>query len=221
VFRVALRLLLAAALGAVPCLVRADVYRWVDDLGLTHYATTRDAIPRQYRDAAEVIKPPATGIANPSGARPPAPRPRPSAAPAPPAVAPSAQPSAPDAPTPPVEAPPPAASSPAAAPAPAMPPSAPAEPPPPESQSRAPAATPAVAAPESLPATRAPGDPRAGEIAELEGQIERDRETLRQLISTPRWDSAELASDPRVREIAERLPRLQAELAALRTEAER
>jgi hypothetical protein len=38
------------------------------------------------------------------------------------------------------------------------------------------------------------------------------------MISTKRWDSAELASDPIIREIAERLPRLQAELAALRAE---
>ena len=64
-------------------------------------------------------------------------------------------------------------------------------------------------------------DPRAQEIAQLEGQLERDREVLRQLISTRSWDSTELAADPRVREIAERMPRLQAELAALRTEAER
>jgi Spy/CpxP family protein refolding chaperone len=71
------------------------------------------------------------------------------------------------------------------------------------------------------PAAPPSDDPRADEIAQLEGQIERDREALRQLISTPRWDSAEFASDPRVREIAERLPRLQAELAALRTEAEK
>jgi Spy/CpxP family protein refolding chaperone len=71
------------------------------------------------------------------------------------------------------------------------------------------------------PRNHGPQDPRADEIAELEGQLERDREVLRQLISTPRWDSAELAADPRVREIAERMPRLQAELAALRTEAGR
>ncbi len=63
-----------------------------------------------------------------------------------------------------------------------------------------------------------PDDPRAQEVAELEAQIARDRETLRTLISTPRWDSSELAKDPEIRAIAERLPRLQAELEALRRE---
>jgi hypothetical protein len=61
-------------------------------------------------------------------------------------------------------------------------------------------------------------DPRAVEVAELEAKIAADREQLRKMISTKRWDSAELASDPNIREIADRLPRLQAELAALRAE---
>jgi len=193
VFRVALRLLLAAALGAAPSLVRADTWRWVDEGGVTHYATDRSEIPSRYRDAAQVIQTPNRGISNPSGARPPEPPARP------PEPKPAqAEPAAP------VEAAPPA------------PESRPA--PPPESQSAAPPAQPAS---EVTPAARPSDDPRADEIAQLEGQIERDREALRQLISTPRWDSAELASDPRVREIAERLPRLQAELAALRTESGR
>jgi hypothetical protein len=74
--------------------------------------------------------------------------------------------------------------------------------------------------PTAAPSPTSSGDPRADEIADLEARIERDREALRQLISTPRWDTAELASDPQVREIAERLPRLQAELSALRRESE-
>ncbi len=193
-FRVALRLLLAAALGAVPSLARADVYRWVDDAGATHYATTRDAIPRRFRSSAEVIEPAHPTVSNPSSAQPHAP-------------APSA---------PPVEPAAPSTSSPEPAPSPASEP----KPESVEPQSSAPIAAPP--APASEPArSHSPVDPRADEIAQLEGQIERDRETLRQLISTQRWDSAELASDPRVREIAERLPRLQAELSALRTEAER
>jgi hypothetical protein len=102
-------------------------------------------------------------------------------------------------------------------------------------QSSAPEAAPPAAKPESAPevsaapvvappAERAPlaaDDPRQQEIAQLEAAIERDREELRHMISTPRWDASELASDPHIREIAERLPRLQAELAALRSEAER
>ena len=79
---------------------------------------------------------------------------------------------------------------------------------------------PDVAPPAVHSSPLAPGDPRQQEIAQLEAAIERDREELRNMVSTPRWDASELASDPHVREIAERLPRLQAELAALRTEAE-
>jgi len=57
------------------------------------------------------------------------------------------------------------------------------------------------------------------EIAELEEQIRRDRETLKDLISREGLKGSEFTNDPRVREIAERLPRLQAELDALRREA--
>ncbi len=64
-----------------------------------------------------------------------------------------------------------------------------------------------------------PPPPSADEMAELEEQILRDRETLKDLISRQGLDSAEFTADPRVREIAQRLPRLQAELEALRREA--
>jgi hypothetical protein len=214
VFRGALRLLLAAALCAAPALARADVYRWVDGDGATHYATSLGEVPRAYRDAAQVIVPAPVGVPNPSSARPPVP-------PSPPAPAaveppPPAQPAAAVAPVEPsalpaVEAAPQASRGEAAPPAP--------EPAP------APAATPAIVSPTiAPPAERSPlasGDPRQQEIAQLEAAIERDREELRNLVSTPRWDASELASDPHVREIAERLPRLQAELAALRSEAGR
>lgn len=207
-FRGALRLLLAAALCAAPALARADVYRWVDDTGATHYATTRAEVPSAFREAAEAIKAAPSAVPNPSSARPPAP-PRP---PAPAAI----------------EPPPPAQPAPPPAPAPALGPQSSG----PTVEAAPPAAKPEAApAPEAAlapavapPAERAPladGDPRQQEIAQLEAAIERDREELRHLISTPRWDASELASDPHIREIAERLPRLQAELAALRTEAER
>ena len=81
----------------------------------------------------------------------------------------------------------------------------------------APTAAPVFPGPPTTPAIP-PEDPRAAEVANLEAQIASDRERLRQIISTKRWESAELASDPNIREIAERLPRLQAELAALRAE---
>jgi septal ring factor EnvC (AmiA/AmiB activator) len=58
----------------------------------------------------------------------------------------------------------------------------------------------------------------AAQIAELERQIARDRTTLRELIGQRDKGRADIASDPRLREIAERLPRLQRELEALRRE---
>jgi len=205
VFRGALRLLLAAALCAAPALARADTYKWVDADGFTHYATSLADVPSEYRGAVEVIPPPPTGVPNPSSARPPAP---PAPPPAPAAVEPTpAQPApalAPETTTPSVDAAPPGTNeAPAPVPAPA-PAGAPGE----------------SAAPRAERAPIASIDPRQQEIAQLEAAIERDREELRNLVSTPRWDASELASDPHVREIAERLPRLQAELAALRSEAE-
>jgi hypothetical protein len=195
VFRGALPLFLAAALCAAPLLARADVYRWVDEAGATHFSTSRDAIPRRFRDSAQLIPSPPATVENPSHSRPPSPPPRPPE-PVQAPVAPSQGPS-----PGPVETPP---------------------------------SAPAVSGPEgnALPVPPEPGpalapppsrseDPRKDEIAELEARIERDREELRKLVSMQRWDSSELASDPHVREIAERLPRLQAELAALRTEGER
>jgi hypothetical protein len=194
-FRGALPLFLSVALGAAPLLARADVYRWVDETGATHFATSRDAIPRHFRDSAVLIPSPPATVGNPSHSH---------------------------APSPPAKPPEPA---PAAAPAPAAePPSAePIEPPPPAPVSGPEGSAPPVP-PEPGPMRVAPvhgDDPRRDEIAELETRIEQDREELRKLVSLQRWDSSELASDPHVREIAERLPRLQAELAALRSESER
>ncbi|MBM4334398.1 MAG: DUF4124 domain-containing protein [Deltaproteobacteria bacterium] len=175
--RHALRLLLALALCLAAQSSRADVYRWVDELGVTHYTTDPETIPRRHRDSAHAI------VARPSR------RPGPRISNAPSRAA-----------TPLPSAPEPASPEPAAR---ATPP--------------APSGPPVFPGPPLAPAL-APGDPRAAELADLEARIATDRETLRQLISTKRWDSAELASDPGVREIAERLPRLQAELEALRAE---
>ena len=64
-------------------------------------------------------------------------------------------------------------------------------------------------------------DEAAGEseqVRELRARIEDDRALLKQLLGG-RDEGEALTSDPRVREIAERLPRLQAELEALRSES--
>ena len=175
--RHALRLLLALALCLAAQNSRADVYRWVDELGVTHYTTDPATIPRRHRNSAHEI------IARPTRRS----GPRITTAPAKAAAPPESSPAA-TSPEPAARATPPGPSGPPVFPGPPL--------------------TPALS----------PGDPRASELADLEARIATDRETLRQLISTKRWDSAELASDPGVREIAERLPRLQAELEALRAE---
>lgn len=227
--RPALRALLVLALASWPVLSSAELYRWVDDLGVTHFTTDRDTIPRSHRDEAVAIgelrsPSPATRAVAP----PPEPGPTESAAPELVPVP------APD--------PAPAATPPLAMPAPVLSPapdSRPGPQPTPEpdttpapSAAAKPIAARVTAPPEAEPAISAPtvfpgpapepaiagDDPRASEVAELEAQIASDREKLRQMISTKRWDSAELASDPEIREIAERLPRLQAQLAALQAE---
>ena len=53
-------------------------------------------------------------------------------------------------------------------------------------------------------------------IAELERRIAEDRERLKELISRARGPDADLAANPKVREIGERLRRLRAQLAAVR-----
>ncbi len=227
-FRHAVRPLLALVLALTSARADAALYRWVDEAGVTHYATDLDAIPGSARDdALEIVASPAPLAATRALPVPPAPSATPEAVPEPP------PPSAPA--LPPTEVAPPAPSaieSPAMTPEPAatLAPAAPIEPteaapveptgtaPTTEWPAVTPAASPPVfpgpAAEPELPSD----DPRAVEVAELEAKIAADREQLRKMISTKRWDSAELASDPNIREIAERLPRLQAELAALRAE---
>lgn len=214
-FRHASRFLLVLALGFAPRLASADLYRWVDELGVTHFTTNRDTIPRSFRDEAVVIG------ELPSPKRVPAPR---AAAPVvvpPPELEAPPQISAPELVAPESELDAPETEVPAlAAPAELTPARAP------ETETWEPAPIPepsATSAPTVMPGpptTNAisPDDPRASEVAQLEAQIASDREKLRQMISTKRWDSAELASDPEIREIADRLPRLQAQLAALQAE---
>lgn len=62
------------------------------------------------------------------------------------------------------------------------------------------------------------GTGQAAQIADLQRQITRDRTTLRELIGQTGVPRTDIALDPRLREIAERLPRLQRELEALRRE---
>ncbi len=73
------------------------------------------------------------------------------------------------------------------------------------------------------PALEPPGSSHAGisarERAQLKAQIAQDRETLKQMISGDAKLGADLNQDPRLREISERLPRLQAELRERRAES--
>ena len=72
------------------------------------------------------------------------------------------------------------------------------------------------ATPPFLEQSREPPRRQAAAIEKLEAEIARDRERIKQLISQGRWGGDELLTDPELRELAERLPRLQAELDALR-----
>ena len=63
-------------------------------------------------------------------------------------------------------------------------------------------------------------DPEAGPGGQIREQLESDREFLRKLISRDAPAGFERSQDPRLREIAERLPRLQAEIEALENEPE-
>jgi hypothetical protein len=66
------------------------------------------------------------------------------------------------------------------------------------------------------------GEPEgdAGPGDQIRHQLETDREFLRSLISRDAPAGFERSQDPRLRSIAERLPRLQAELEALENEPE-
>ncbi len=57
---------------------------------------------------------------------------------------------------------------------------------------------------------------RARAITDLETAIQQDREALKDFISQQSSDGTELATDPQLRELAERLAKLESDLAALR-----
>jgi hypothetical protein len=58
-------------------------------------------------------------------------------------------------------------------------------------------------------------------IGALESEIARDEEFMKSRISDPAADPLALADDPEFRSVAQRLPKLQADLRALREERER
>jgi hypothetical protein len=60
--------------------------------------------------------------------------------------------------------------------------------------------------------------PRPDAALSLEAQILRDREAIKSMISGGTLSGAELARDPRMRSIAERLPGLQSEQQELQRE---
>lgn len=73
----------------------------------------------------------------------------------------------------------------------------------------------------SPPGDEAPsgaGEEENGPGEQIRAQVENDREFLRTMISRNAPAGFERSQDPRLREIAERLPRLQAELEALENE---
>jgi hypothetical protein len=67
--------------------------------------------------------------------------------------------------------------------------------------------------PEAAPLTGAPVliDRRPGAPLSLTEQIERDREAIKEMISREGQTGLELAEDPELKKISERLPRLQSE----------
>ncbi len=158
----------------------AQVYRWVDENGTTHYTVLRGKVrerpPRQETPAEPVSVPARTEVSEPA-TEDPKPLPEPPSA-AKPEVAAERGPSDPLERVPPTPTPSP-------------------KPPP--------VSTPEVSAP-------------PGEIAELEAQIAHDKELLKDILSQGHPSGQDLASNPRLREIAERLPRLQSELSELRGE---
>ncbi len=194
---------------------RADFYRWTDESGVTHYVSDPDRVPRRHRASVQRVVPlarppalvetdpaPDDARAAPVGARPAAAPALPGAAD--PAGATGSGPAAA-----------PRAARPAAAPEPGLPVR-------PPTASRS--VEPAVAGPELAPEPAPPAlpgpppDPRAAELAELEREIAVRREEIKDLISRSDMDGGAFASHTRLRELSVELPRLQAELAALRSE---
>jgi hypothetical protein len=208
-----------AALSLAGAAAAADepavrVWQWTDRAGVVRYTPDRDRVPGYARDAAVEIRPgqgppPTTPVYFEPDPRAPVvavPDATPEATPPPAAARPAAVAGPDTSPTPaaavPDTAPAPAAAVHDGSPAPAV---AVPDTPPVEAGPLA-AAQPAVAAP--------PGDDLDERIRQLETQIQADEEALKQLISAAD-SSADVEVSPELRAIAERLPRLQAQLASL------
>jgi hypothetical protein len=193
----------AALLGAglaAPGLSVADVYKWVDENGLTHYTTDPEAIPEHIRGRWKPTPKPAgasEGTSSVEGVDPatlPGPRSE---------VAPAAE----------VEE---AAT--LSLPGPRKRPALPAQ-----GEEGSPAALPGPrqrAAPPLPPVQAAPRPAARSELAELERQLARDREAIKKLLSKDAGEEGAWLRDPELRELSERLPRLQAEIEALRRDDE-
>ena len=206
-------LALAGLLSAplvLPALAFATVYKWIDENGLTHYTTDPEKVPRHLRghwkepETVPEVAPPSVRELDPEGLYSiPGPRTAPGRRPIQddddlatlPAVSPGAEP------------PPATSGGPADTETTVEVPTAEAHPP----------ATPSPPPVESPPSPIAAEPPAEGtRIAELEAKIARDRDLLKQLLTSDGNDGAWLR-DPRLRDVAERLSRLQRELDSART----
>jgi hypothetical protein len=194
----------------------AEVWQWTDAEGVVRYTPNPDRVPASQRDSLVKLEP---GMQVPpsSPSRPPVRYAPPEELPL--GVDPFEAP-APARTLEPLELPP---AEPAAAPEPAR---APELPGPPEAEpsttpraapSEAPApSAPPIEEPEPPPPPRPLSDAEKARRAELEEQIAADQEALKELLSRqPTEGGAPLRDSPELREIARRLPALQAELRAL------
>jgi hypothetical protein len=236
--------LLLAALAA-PGIAGAELWRWIDADGIARFTPDPDRVPAARRSTLVRVE---AGMPPAPAPEPAVARPLPIfAPPGDPALAqdpwnaperaqevegqtlrdtreivvelPTAEPPSPPPPLPgPPEtaAPPPAP--PEAAPPPlatAAPPSAPPEPEPTAQATAArPQSPPSVAPPAPEPPLSPDGEARRAELA---AAIERDEEALKQHVSS--GDAPSIVASPELREIAERLPALQAELRALEAQS--
>lgn len=227
------------------------VYRWIDSAGVSHYTTQPSRIPDEYEDSVQEIRRSAPGSSPSGLVRvpeaPPAPAgPAPTATSPPPAVAaPPPEPAAPKV-TPEGEFEEAPLGSPKAGPAADRPsadsagkttepaaaaPAGPDVAAPPPGFIRGTAASPRPTPPSTPPeAPRAPAEPLSPEaeqaldqrIVALESEIESDQGRLQNILSQPpAADGPRIAEREDFREIAQRLPKLQADLKALREQRTR
>jgi uncharacterized coiled-coil protein SlyX len=185
---------------------RPVVYRWVDEEGIAHYTAHRDRVPSALRGQIEEIRPTVPSGAPTDGA------------------APTSGPAA-------------ASTGAASATAMGVPAAAPTAPSSEESAwATENVGPPAPRAHEALGKekgtsgetrvasreTRAPTSDLDARIATLEAQIANDEDAIKNLLSTPPAEGATpLPQTPEFREIARRLPKLQADLQALREKRDR